>query len=171
MKVFDKLIKVSKASINEKVFGKEFTRERLEAELQGEELEKALALLPTEEEQDFMDIFKSQIAGLARLQRKMSVCLDVEVIDLEDDRIRYEYADKLYEIREPKNAFRICTQLEKSSLDAFVEVCKQKCFSEISKEGTETVIEDVKKDGAIKLDALNLAVKVCDKFFFQTFIL
>lgn len=170
MKVFDRLIKVSKASINEKLFGKDYTREKLEATLEGEDLEKALALLPTEEEQEFMDVFKSNIAGLARLQRKMSVCLDVEVLDLENDRIKYEYADKVYEIREPKNAFRICTELEKSSLDAFVEVCKQRCFSEFTKEGTEKVIDDIKKDGAIKLDALNLAVKVCDKFFFQTFI-
>lgn len=170
MKAFDRLIKVSKASINEKLFGEEFTKERLEAELQGEELEKALALLPTEEEQLFMDVFKSNIAGLARLQRKMSVCLDVEVIDLEEDRIRYEYSDKLYEIREPKNAFRICTELEKSSLDGFVEVCRQRCFSEFDKDGNERVIDDVRKDGAIKLDALNLAVKVCDKFFFRTFI-
>jgi hypothetical protein len=165
MKVFDKLIKVSKASINEKLFGKEYTKERLEAELEGEDLQKALALLPTEEEQDFMDIFKSNIAGLARLQRKMAVCLDVEVLELEDDRVKYEYAGNTYEIREPKNAFKICTELEKSSLDAFVEVCKQKCFSENDK-----VIDEVKKDGAIKLDALNLAVKVCDKFFFRTFI-
>jgi hypothetical protein len=171
MKVFDKLLKVSKSSINEKLFSKEYTRERLEAELEGEELGKALALLPTEEEQEFMEVFKANIAGLARLQRKMSVCLDVEVIDLEDDRIKYEYADKFYEIREPKNAFRICTELDQSLLAGFVEVCKQKCFSEIDKDGNEKVIDDIRKDGVIKLDALNLAVKVCDKFFFQTFIL
>lgn len=165
MKVFDKLIKVSKASINEKLFGPEFTKEKLEATLAGEELEKALALLPTQEEQDWMDVFKSNVAGLARLQRKMSVCLDVEVLELEEDRIRYEYADKVYEIREPKNAFRVCTELDKSSLDAFVEVCRQKCFFE-----NEKIIDDIKKDGAIKIDALKLAQKVCDKFFFQTFI-
>lgn len=170
MKVFDKLIRVSKASINEKLFGDEYTRENLEAKLTGEALEKALALLPTETEQEFMNVFKSNIAGLARLQRKMSVCLDVEVTEMEEDRIVYEYADKFYEIKEPKNAFKICTELEKSSLDAFVEVCRQKCFSEIDKEGNSKVIDDIKKDGAIKLDALNLAVKVCDKFFFRTFI-
>ncbi len=170
MKVFDRLIKVSKASINEKLFGPEYTREKLEATLQGEDLEKALALLPTEEEQEFMNVFKSNIAGLARLQRKMSVCLDVEVLELEEERIKYEYADKVYEIREPKNAFRICTELEKSSLDGFVEVCRQKCFSEIGADGVPRIIDDIKKDGAIKLDALNLAVKVCDKFFFRTFI-
>lgn len=170
MKIFDKLIRVSKSSINEKLFGPEYTKEKLEEKLEGEDLEKALALLPTEEEQDFMNVFKSNIAGLARLQRKMSVCLDVEVLELEEDRIRYEYADKVYEIREPKNAFRICTELEKSSLDGFVEVCRQKCFSEFGKDGVEKIIDDVKKDGSIKLDALNLAVKVCDKFFFRTFI-
>ena len=120
MKVFDKLIRVSKAAINEKHFGPDFTREVLEAKLTGEDLEKALALLPTEDEQDFMTIFKSGVAGLARLQRKMSVCLDVEVLELEDDRVKYDYAGNIYEIREPKNAFKICTELDKSSLDAFI---------------------------------------------------
>jgi hypothetical protein len=163
MKIFDTLIKVSKSSINEKVFN--IKKEDLEKELTGEDLNKALALLPTEEEQDFMDIFKSNIAGLERLQRKMSVCLDVEVLELEDDYIKYEYAKNIYEIREPKNAFKICTELEKGALSGFIEVCRQKCFSE-----NEKIIDDVKKDGAIKIDALNLAVKICDKFFFQTFL-
>jgi len=166
MKVFDKLIRVSKAAINEKHFGPDFTREVLEAKLTGEDLEKALALLPTEEEQDFMTIFKSVVAGLARLQRKMSVCLDVEVLELEDDRVKYDYAGNIYEIREPKNAFKICTELDKSSLDAFVEVCRQECFFE-----NGVLIKDVKKDGAIKIDALVLAIRVCDKFFFRTFII
>jgi hypothetical protein len=89
----------------------------------------------------------------------------VEVLELEEDRVKYDYAGNIYEIKEPKNAFRICTELDKSSIDAFVEVCKQKCFLENDK-----VIEDVKKDGAIKIDALVLAIRVCDKFFFRTFI-
>jgi hypothetical protein len=169
LKVFDKLIKVSKASFNEKYFNikkEDLEKELIEKGLAGEELEKELSrLLPTEEEQDFSEVFNSNIAGLARLQRKMRVCLIAEVIDLEEDRVKYTYAGNTYEIREPKNAFRICTELEKSSLNAFVEVCKQKCFSENDK-----IVEDVKKDGAIPIDALRLAQTVCDQFFFQTFI-
>lgn len=156
------LIKVSKASITTKLF--EIAPEKL-ASLSKEELDKVTPLLPTEEEKAFMEIYQSNAPQLVRLQRKMSVCLDVEVLELSDDKVSYEYGEKTFSIEEPKNAFRICSALEKSRLEAFSEMALQGCFFV---GGTQvTNLKDTKE---VATDEIMTALKVADKFFFQTFL-
>lgn len=162
MKVPETLIRVSRASI----LGKRFNITEAEKEgLSKAELAELEKKLPTEDEIAWEKIFSSNAPQLARLQRKMSVCIDAEVTELTDDRLTYEYTGKLFEISSPKNAFKICTALEDGNMKAVVELCAQQC---VKVDGKNLV--DIRADGAILVDELQLLVKIVSKFFFQSFL-
>lgn len=163
MRIPDKLIRVSRESIYSKRF--DVTEEQLIANLDGKELEEAIAFIPTDEEREFMEIFNSRIPQLARLQRKMSVCLDAEVTELSEEYVSYEYAGKTFRISAPKNAYRICTALDKGISDGFAEMCSQGVVEVSGK-----AILDVKRDSSLGVDELKLMMKISSKFFFQTYL-
>lgn len=160
MKVFDKLILVSKASIDEK----RFLSETELAKLSKADLKKITPFLPSEEEKDFYEVYSSKMPQLARLQRKMSVCLDVEVTELEEEKLVFIYGPSTYTLIDPGNAFQICRALEKSSLDALAEMASQGCVLRDGEPLTNI------KNGHVKIDELKLLEKVASKFFFQTFL-
>jgi len=162
MQVFNKLIKVSKASITTKLF--DIPMDKFETLSPGEK-ESIKPLLPSEEEKEFMEVYKANMPQLARLQRKMSVCLDVEVLELEEDKISFEYADSKYTLTSPKNAFKICSALDKDTLSGLAEMAVQGCIFK-----NETEVKNIKEDGALSVDELRLLLLVADKFFFQTFL-
>lgn len=169
MKNPDIYIKVSRNSIRNKIF--DVTREQLEEKFSGEELEKAIALLPNEEEKEFMDIFTKDIKGLERTKRKMSVCLDAEIEDLEPDKVSYSYNNINYKIETPENSWKIAeilsTNVPNKDYLAFIELCNQ---------GKVTInniaIKNNIKDGFSKIgvDELSLLIKITSRFFFQTYM-
>lgn len=154
------LVTVSKQSFLEKVFGvsEEALREKFG---DGPELEEARKLLPTEDEIKFREIYTSSIPQLARLQRKMSVCLDVEVIGMSESFVEFEYGEKIYRLNSPTNAFKICMALEKNTLSGFAEMIEQKC---IMVDGAPAELNK------LEVDEIRLLSQVADKFFFQTFM-
>ena len=160
MKVFDRLIKVSKASIAEKLFDVDTSK------LSKKELKKVQPFLPTEDENDFMYVFRSRLPELARLQRKMSVCLEVEVTELEEDKVSFLYGRDTFTLLDPPNTYRIAMALDKESgqLEAVAEMAAQKA---ILKNGVP--VEDV-KSGGLKIDELKTIQNVASRFFFQTFL-
>lgn len=163
MKVFDKLILVSKESILEKRFGVD--KEAYE-KLSQKEKDIANIKFPTEDEENFMQVFKSTAPQLARLQRKMSICLDVEVKEYDFDKVIFTYAGNDYTLLEPKNAYRICKAIDDGSLEALQELCKQGCVLI-----NVNPVLDIKSESAtIKVDELNMIKNVAEKFFFQTFL-
>lgn len=158
MKVPDKLIRVSRASILEKLFDVDPSK------LSRKELKKVEKFLPTDEEREFMDIYRSNIPQLQRLQRKMSVCLAVEVTELEEDRISFLFGKDTFTLKDPENAFRMAQVLEKGTLEAVAELAAQKC---LLKNGEP--VENV-KTGSLKVDELGILQKVANRFFFQSFL-
>lgn len=154
-----KLIKVPR-SITQKLF--KITEAELREKLTGEELEEGLKLLPTEDEKDWMRIFNSNAPELARVQRKMSVCLDADIDEIEENKISFTYGNDKYEISGPFNSFKVLKTLEDSKSDALLEMAKQGC---IKKSGVAIYILDKEP-----IDALNLILKITDKFFFQSFM-
>lgn len=162
MQVFNELILVSKESILNKHFEIDMNAYEKLTDL---EKESVKGLFPTEEEKNFMTVFKSTSPQLARLQRKMSVCLDVEVLEYDFNSITFTYAGNTYKIDSCKNAYKICQALEKSNLEAVYELGKQGCIFINDK-----LIGDIKQDRTIEVDELMLIQKISDKFFFQTFI-
>lgn len=163
MKIPDKLIRVSRASIYEKRF--DVTEDQILEQFKGEELDAAIALLPTTEEREFMAIYRSEMPELARLRRKISVCLDAEVTELSDDVVEYEYAAKKFRVSSPKNAFRICTVLDKGITEGFAELCAQ---GSVLVNGSP--LTDIKKDASLGVDELQLLIKISSKFFFLTYL-
>ena len=157
MKVFDKLIRVSKASFTEKLFDVD------EKKLSKSEFKKVKAFLPSEEEKDFAEVFRSKNAQLARLQRKMSVCLIVEVKELEEEKVSFEYGKDLYTLTEPTDPLKLCQAIEKSVLDGFLELDAQRC---VYKNGENVSV----RTGTLKVDEIRILEKVADRFFFQTFL-
>jgi len=155
------LIKVSRSAINTKLFN--VTEAELRAKLKGDELTSALALLPTDEEREFMRIFTSTAPELARVQRKMSVCIEAEVRVLESHRVAYEYAGRVFDILAPLNSFRISEALEKGKHAAVSEMIKQ---GRITDEARTLTHEDAK---GLDVDEVNLLIKITDRFFFQIF--
>jgi len=153
------MIIVSRESINKKLFG--VTEEELREKLKGAELEEALSLLPTDEEKEWMKIFQSNAPELARIRRKMSVCLDAEIEVLEDNRIVYSYCGVPYEIKAPINSFKILRALESSKIDALEEMSRQAC---LKKDGKDI---DLKSE---PVDSLKLMRLITDKFFFQIYL-
>ena len=163
MKVFDKLIRVSKKSFAEKLFDVDVSK------LSKKELKKVQPFLPTEDEQAFAEVYRSTMPELARLQRKMSVCLDVEVTELEEEKISFLYGRHTYTLLDPANSYLMCQALEKKqasetlNLTAVKALAEQKC---VLKDG-EPVI-DLKT--GFKIDELLLIEKVATEFFFQIFL-
>lgn len=153
------MIIVSRESITKKNF--DVTEKQLRENLEGKELEEALELLPTPEEREWMKIFQSNAPELARMRRKMSVCLDAEIKILEENHILYEYCKTEYEIKAPINSFKILKALESSKSDAFEEMAKQGCLKKDGKD-IDLKIEPV--------DSLKLMFIIADKFFFQIYL-
>lgn len=157
MKVYDKLIRVSKKQIREKLFDVDVGK------LSKKELKKVAPFLPTPEEVEFMEVFRSHMPELARLQRKMAVCLDVEVTELEEDRITFLFGRDSYTLTDPANSFLMCQALEKGVLQAVEAMALQKC---ILKNGEP--VQDLRT--GLKMDEVTVVKNVADKFFFQTFL-
>ena len=151
------LIKVSKKSILGKKFNVDISK------LSQEEIKVLEPYLPTQEEKTFMEIYHLDAPQLVRLQRKMSVCLDVEVTELEEEKVSFVYGGSTYTILSPKNAFGICSALEKSKIQGFVELGLQGC---LLKNGN--LLDDVRKVGVLAVDEMQVLSSVADKFFFQT---
>lgn len=164
MRVPDTLIRVSGSAIREKVFG--VTEAQLREKFpEGPDLDEALSLLPTEEEQEFMEIYQSSMPQLARLRRKLSVCLEAEVTEMSEDVLVYEFAGKSYRLESPKNAFRICTAVEKGTPEGFAEMVAQGCVSIDGK-----ALTDVRGGAGLAVDELRLMMSMADRFFFQTYL-
>lgn len=163
MEVFDKLILVSKESILEKRFGVD--KEAYE-KLSQKEKDLANIKFPTVDEENFMKVFKSTAPQLARLQRKMSICLDVEVKEYDFDKVVFTYSGNDYTLLAPKNAYRICKSIEDGGLEALQEMCKQGCILV-----NEKVVDDIQTEKSIlQVDEIRLLKGVAEKFFFQTFL-
>lgn len=155
------MLKISRRSLLEKRF--DVTEEEIRAKFKGAELASALELLPTPEEKEWMKVFTHNAPEREREKRKMSVCLDMEVSELEDDRVSGTYSGLKITITAPKNPFKICRELEKSKYDAFSELCKQHCVE----------IDDkplIPEKTTYGVDVLSLCMQVADRFFFQTYI-
>lgn len=162
MKVFNDLILVSKESILNKVF--DIDMEKYE-KLSDKEKEIAKVSFPTEVEKDFMTVYRSTAPQLARLQRKMSVCLYVEVLEFSFDHIIFTFAGNKYKIVSAKNAYRICKAIDKGMLEAVQELCVQGCVTVNDKP-----ITDIMGEGILQIDEIQLLRNVAEKFFFQTFL-
>lgn len=156
MKVFDKLIRVSKASILEKRFGVNVDK------LTKKERKVIERYLPTEDEIDFMEIFQSPIPELARLKRKMSVCVDVEVTELEDEKVTFIFGSDKITLTEPQDAWKLCQALEKSTLDGVAAMFMQGCIQKNGK-----IVDD---KASLKIDEVRVIELVASKFFFQIFL-
>ena len=158
----NELVHVSKQSILTKHFGIDM---KAFEKLSDTEKEEAKKVIPTSEEEKFMEIFKSDIPQLARLQRKMSVCLDVEVLKYDFDFVEFNFSGNIFRIESGKNAYRICKALEKDYLEGLQELCKQGC---ILKDGSP--ITDIKENTTLQIDEIQILKLVSTKFFFQMFL-
>ena len=154
------LIKVSRSSFFRARF--EVTEDELRSKLKGDELKEALKTLPTEEELEFYKIFKSQAPELERIKRKMSVCLDAEVLELRDDYIEYLYASKRVGVKSPSNAFAVSQALEVSKHEAVDLMMKQVCIRINN-------VPLMSFDG-LGVDEIRLLVLIVNKFFFQPYL-
>jgi hypothetical protein len=159
--MINELVLVSKQSILKKHFGIDMDEFNKLSEKEKEEVKK---VFPTEEEIKFMEIFKSDMPQLARLQRKMSVCLEVEVSYYDFENIEFNYSGSVYKLLAPKNAYRICKALEKDSLEGLQDLCKQGCVLKDNQN-----VNDI-KENSLQVDEIQILKLVADKFFFQTFL-
>lgn len=156
------LVHVSKQSILTKHFGIDL---KAFEKLSEKEKEEARKVFPTSAEEKFMEIFKSDMPQLARLQRKMSVCLEVEVLRYDFDFVEFNYSGNIFKLEASKNAYRICKALEKDNLEGLQELCKQGC---VLKDGQP--VTDIKENSSLQIDEIQVLKSVATKFFFQTFL-
>lgn len=159
MKPSEKLIVVSGKSILSKNF--DVTEDELIEKLSGDELDQAIALLPTDTEREWMAAYQSTMPELFRYREKLSVCLDVEVKDMKDDLVAYEYNGKEFRVTSPRNALTMVRALEDSESDGVLEMIKQGCVS-IDGKG----LKDAEK--GICVEDLLMLKTVVSKFFFRT---
>lgn len=162
MEIFNDLILVSKESILRKHFNIDMNAY---GKLSEKEKEIAGDIIPTEDEKNFMTVFNSTSPQLARLQRKMSVCLEVEVLEFAFDFVIFTFAKNKYRVIAPKNAYRICQALENGNLEGLQEMGKQGCIWV-----NENPVNDIKADNVLQIDEIQILKSVVEKFFFQTFI-
>lgn len=114
-------------------------------------------LTPTETEREWMRIFRAQAPELARVQRKMSICIEAQIDELSEDAFTYSYAGKQITVSAPKNCFRTAEVLSQRGVFAAVrEMAQQGCIS-----------VDIQ---TLAVDELMLLQRLIDRFFFQTYI-
>lgn len=159
MRPAEKLIVVSGKSILSKRF--DVTEDELMDKLVGDDLDQAIAQLPTDVEREWMEAYRSTMPELFRYREKLSVCLDVEVKEMKDDRISYEHNGKEFQITSPRNALAMVRALEDSETDGVLELVKQRCVSIDGKP-----LKDAEK--GICVEDLLMVKTVASKFFFRT---
>jgi len=135
-----------------------------EKKLSKAERKKIAPFLPTDEEREFKEIYVSNMPQLARLQRKMGVCLKVEVTELEEDRVTFLFGRDTFTLLEPTNVYKMCQVLERGNLEAVGEMIAQGC---VLKNGSPV---DSIKGEQLKVDELRLILDIASQFFFQTFL-
>lgn len=155
------LLKISKDALSKKIFGR--TEAQIRERFTGEELEKELETLPTEDEQDWMRVWQSTAAGLERVKRKMQICAFVEVDEFREDFFSYAYANDKYEVHAPFNSLKCSECLETSVHSAIEEMCRQSCVK------VNGMVIDLKKAN-LGVDAIQLLVRTINQFFFQIYM-
>lgn len=159
MTPFTKLVRVSRESINQKVFG--VTEQDLRERLNGDELKASLKLLPTQDEADWYALFNTSAPEAQRLRRKCSVCIDAEVESLDDNKVVYTYGGKRFEVEGPKNAYRVSQALERGKHEALTEMIAQGCITVDGAKSTQATLQ---------VDEIQLILTIVDKFFFMIYI-
>jgi hypothetical protein len=150
----------SRWSILNKNFG--ITEEEVRKQFSDEALDEQLALLPTEDEKQWMKIWQSKAKGLGRIQRKMAVCLEVEVTAIGPGFIEWDYEGRKIRLDQPKNVYKVSAALEFSKHHGIAEMFAQGCVT------VDGRIEDLKTT-KLELDELQSIAVVANLFFFQIY--
>ncbi len=155
---------ISQKSLLKKVWGDEIFKveEKIKNAKTEEEREKLRELLPTEEEKNWMDVFRSDASELLRIQSKMAVCFDVEVLEMSLDEISFLYSGEKYKIKSPEKVLSVYKKLEISTIDAVEEFIAQKT---VEKNGD--IISSISELKFI--DEMKTISNVIKKFFFLIF--
>lgn len=155
------LLKISKAALNKKVFGR--TEALIRERFSGEELEKELETLPTEDELNWMRIWQSDAPGLERVKRKMQICAFVEVDELKDDFFSYTYGGDKFEVSAPFNSLKCSEAMEESIHAAVIEMARQSCIK------VNGMVIDLKRAN-LPVDSIQLLARTINQFFFQIYM-
>ena len=116
-------------------------------------------LLPTTEELNWMKFYRSDSPELIRHIKKMSICFDVEVVEVTDKKLKFLYGEFIIEIKFPEKVYDIFVALDESDLLGFEAFVKSQNISVNEKIISEPV--------GLPLDLLVVLKKVIGKFFFM----
>lgn len=151
-------LRVSRASVLKKNFT--LPEHTLRATLSAEDAEEQI---PTQQEKNWWAIVEGKGKYRDVLRRKITICLDVEVEEMREDFISYEYNAKKFSVSAPINSFAISRALEVSKHNAFVVLCSQGC---VKLNGMPINAEK----NTLGVDELSLLVDVANRFFFQWYV-
>lgn len=168
LRLDNKLIKVSRNRIVNARFG--VTSEQIEdikKKLSGKDLEDVLSLIATPEEEEWYRIFNHDLKGLERYRRKISVCWLAEILELEDDRIVFEYSGDWFEILAPSNSYKVFAILDASDKKDYVGALKELSIQGRIKRNDKVI--NIEKDN-LPIDELNILRDISTRFFFQSYL-
>lgn len=118
---------------------------------------------PTEEERQWIDIMRSDAPELALKQKKLSVCSVADIVEYNNDQVKFSYDEKIYTIKKPTNSLQIARARETSATDALDVLNFQRCIT--------IGAVPIKKDFSdVSVEVVQLMTEIADRFFFMPYL-
>lgn len=118
---------------------------------------------PTEQERAWIDIMKSDAPELAVRKKRLSVCAFADIVEYNNELVKFSYDGITYTIKKPVNSLNIARAREESVMDALEVLNIQRCIL--------TGAVPIPKDfSGISVEVIQLLSKVAENFFFMPYL-
>lgn len=118
---------------------------------------------PTEEEKAWIDIIRSTAPELASKKKRISVCSVSDVIEFNNELVKFSYDGIVYTIKKPVNSLQIARARERSITDALEVLNAQRCISI----GAVPIAKDF---SGVPVEVIRLLSDVAESFFFAPYL-
>ena len=118
---------------------------------------------PTEQEKAWIDIMRSTVPELALKKKRLSVCALSDIVEYNNDAVKFSYDGILYTIKKPVNCLQIARAREHSMTDALEALNFQRCIVI----GAVPISKDFSN---IPVEVIQLLSSIAENFFFMPYL-
>jgi hypothetical protein len=118
---------------------------------------------PTEEEAAWIEIMRNDAPELAVKKKRLSVCAIADIVEYDNDSVKFAYDGITYTIKKPVNSLQIARARENSIMDALEVLNLQRCIVI----GAVPIPKDF---SGISVEVIQLLSKIAEAFFFMPYL-
>ena len=140
------------------------TRARLQVvNADSKEIGDGLNSDPTEEERAWIDIMQNETPEMEVKKKRLSVCAIADIVEYNNDLVKFTYDGVTYTIKKPVNSFDISQAREESVSYALKILNLQRCILT----GAVPIAKDF---SGISVEVIQLMSKIAENFFFMPYL-